>query len=179
MLQRLLSHKCFYFFFSHFLLQLHQTPTFIDLAPNSKVSFRLPCRQRCCRVESLGPPGIPPAKRLSADVLCRGVLATWAADSAPSCDKAPPSWRVACMFDAHTCVCVMVGVCRATLPECWCVTLQHCLAYPVNLLHSSPLLLPSSHVFLFLSRPCHLICWSLLFILLPFVFVFRPSVQSH
>lgn len=173
------------FIFSHFLLELHQTSTVIDLTPNSEVFFPFALPSEVFRGWIPGTTRDPSCKRLSVAVLCGGFLATWAVDhsmcdSVRSCDKAP-FLEVVCMFDAGMCVCLMVGVCRATLPECWCVTLQHCLAYPVNLLPSSP---PSSPIITRLSLSLffsfsHLICWSLLFIFLPFVFFFHPFVQSH
>lgn len=60
---------------------------------------------------------------------CKGFLAIWAVDnttcdSARSCDKAL-FLEVVCMFDTRMSECLTVGVCRATLPECWCVMLQH------------------------------------------------------
>lgn len=126
----------------------------------------------------------PSCKQLSVAILCtrcRGFLTTWAVDyatceSAHSCDKAL-FLEVVCMFDARMCMCLMVGVCRATLPECWCVTLQHCLAYPVKLFPSSlffiviRLSLPSDLLILALYNApfcCHLssIC-SFIFHILP------------
>lgn len=130
-----LSHKCFYF--SHFLLELHQGHIFLLSLIWCQIQKSLcvcPPTQRCFAAESVA-------------ILCtrsRGFLTTWAedyatCDSARSCDKAL-FLEVVCMFDARMCMCLMVAICRATLPECWCVTLQHCLAYPVKLF-------PSSHFF--------------------------------
>lgn len=123
----------------------------------------------------------PSCKWLSVAILwthCRGFLSTWAVDyatcdTARSCDKAL-LLEVVCMFDARMCMCLMVGVCRATLPECWCVTLQHWLAYPVNLFPSSPLLLPSSHIFL--SLPSELLVFALYHA--PFCFLLS-SIRSE